>query len=114
MIGIYKITNTYNGKVYIGQSKDIEQRHIQHFTKLENGNHPNKQMQKEYNIYKKYFTFALTEECPLSLLNRAEKYWIEYYKSNQILYGYNQNAGGGYKNRKKNGRPTCLLDDLTS
>ena len=114
MIGIYKIVNTYNGKVYIGQTQDIEQRHMQHFTKLEHGNHPNKQMQKEYNLYKKYFTFSLVEECPLSLLNRAEKHWIEYYKSNNVLYGYNQNGGGGYKSRKKNGRPTCLLDDLTS
>ena len=26
MIGIYKITNLVNGKIYIGQSKDIERR----------------------------------------------------------------------------------------
>ena len=30
MIGIYKITNKLNGKVYIGQSRDIDARWRQH------------------------------------------------------------------------------------
>ena len=30
MVGIYKITNKLNGKVYIGQSNDIERRWAEH------------------------------------------------------------------------------------
>ena len=34
IIGIYKITNKINGKGYIGQSNDIENREIEHFKAL--------------------------------------------------------------------------------
>ena len=30
MIGIYKITNKINGKIYIGQSNDIKRRFLEH------------------------------------------------------------------------------------
>ena len=30
MIGVYKFTNKYNRKVYVGKSKDIEQRYKTH------------------------------------------------------------------------------------
>lgn len=33
-IGIYKITNTVNGKVYIGKSHNIEERFKQHIEGL--------------------------------------------------------------------------------
>ena len=45
--GIYKITNLLNGKVYVGQSQNVFERKIQHFTALRNGNHENREMQKD-------------------------------------------------------------------
>lgn len=39
MQGIYKITNTENGQVYIGRSTDIENRWKQHQEALEKGVH---------------------------------------------------------------------------
>ena len=36
MIGIYKITNNINGKIYIGQSIDIKERWKQHLYKAYN------------------------------------------------------------------------------
>ena len=36
MIGIYKITNKINNKIYIGQSIDIKERWKQHFYKAYN------------------------------------------------------------------------------
>ena len=39
MIGIYKIENKVNGKVYIGQSIDIETRIKRHFRELRKGIH---------------------------------------------------------------------------
>lgn len=114
MVGIYKITNTYNGKVYIGQSQDIEKRIEQHLTALQKKKHENKLMQKDYNMFSSAFSFEVLEECSLSLLNEAEKRWIAYYDSSNSMKGYNQNKGGAYKHRKNKGRPTCLLDEITN
>ena len=38
-IGIYKITNILNGKIYIGQSVDIEKRWSTHRAELKNNYH---------------------------------------------------------------------------
>jgi hypothetical protein len=40
------------------------------------------------------FTFNILEECDFSFLNEKEKYWINFYKSNNYEYGYNKNDGG--------------------
>lgn len=56
----------------------------------------------------------MVEECFLSMLNSREKYWIDYFKSAEKRYGYNQTAGGGSRKRKYKGRPVSLLDELTS
>lgn len=44
LIGIYKITNTKNNMVYIGQSINVEKRWINHKSKAFNTN------SREYNI----------------------------------------------------------------
>ena len=46
MIGIYKIENKVNGKVYIGQSIDIEKRWKEHISCLNNRTHHNDYLQK--------------------------------------------------------------------
>lgn len=45
--GIYKITNLNNGRVYIGQSKNVWGRRKQHWTALRGGHHENERMQKD-------------------------------------------------------------------
>lgn len=114
MQGIYKITNSNNGKVYIGQSKDINIRRIQHFTALGRGTHENKIMQSDFTANSIGWFFEVLEECPLSLLNVREKYWIDFYRSYSAEHGYNLTKGGGTRKRKYKGRPTSLLDELTN
>ena len=41
MIGIYKITNNVNGKIYIGQSVNIEKRWKDHISASKNKNYYN-------------------------------------------------------------------------
>lgn len=53
MIGIYKIENTTNGKVYIGESFNIKNRLQQHLDELESNNHYNKKLQHDWNVYGK-------------------------------------------------------------
>lgn len=87
-IGIYKITNNKNGKVYIGQSQNMYERWKQHRTALKNGNHPNKEMQKDWSKSSRGFRWDVIEYCSLEKLNEREKYWIDKY--NSIECGYNQ------------------------
>ncbi len=86
--GIYKITNLTNGKVYIGQSKNVYLRRTEHWTALRRNAHPNKEMQKDWNKNNRSFRFDVVEFCGISQLNDREKYWID--KLNTIETGYNQ------------------------
>jgi len=49
VVGIYIIKNSENGKVYIGQSVDVEYRICNHFSKLRCNRHDNEHMQRAYN-----------------------------------------------------------------
>jgi group I intron endonuclease len=49
--GIYKITNTTNNKFYIGSSKQLNKRIIDHFSRLRNNTHKNKFLQRAFNKY---------------------------------------------------------------
>lgn len=90
MIGIYKITNLIDGKVYIGQSHDIDQRFIEHC------NHHKFGVGKDiYELGKENFSFEVLEECSSELLDAREDYYIQKY--NAIKDGYN-NIRGGQKN----------------
>lgn len=93
MIGIYKITNTINNKVYIGQSVDITARWTRH------KNDCKKEKFSHYPLYRSFnkygidnFTFEVIEECSKDCLDEREKYWIGYY--NSFYNGYNQTKGG--------------------
>lgn len=46
--GIYTITNTRNGKVYVGQSNSIVQRWAQHATDLSRSRHSCKPLQDDF------------------------------------------------------------------
>jgi len=76
MIGIYKITSP-SGRVYIGQSVDIERRWLKY--KSVNC----KYQRKLYNSFNKYgvenHIFEIIEECEVMNLNTRERYWQEYY-----------------------------------
>lgn len=91
---IYKITNTLNDKVYIGQTvKTVEKRFIQH------KNNSNKSYFSQIVLYKAFNKYGIEnfkcetiEEVPNELLDEREKYWIEYY--NSYFEGYNSTLGG--------------------
>lgn len=51
MIGIYKITNLINSKVYIGQSNDIERRFKQHKSINEQKRHSHLPLYQAFNKY---------------------------------------------------------------
>jgi group I intron endonuclease len=73
MIGIYKITNKKNGKVYIGQSANIERRFKEHC-------HQNKsRISVDKAIFDEgieNFSFEVVEVCSIEELNDKETFWI--------------------------------------
>lgn len=95
MIGIYKIENKANGKVYIGQSIDIDTRWYNHIRELNGNRHCNPHFQRAWNKYgKDNFEFMVIEECTVQNIDERETYWIDYYKAIVPKYGYNITAGG--------------------
>lgn len=92
-MGIYKIENKVNGKVYVGQSVNIELRWGNHKSELKHNNHNNKYLQRAWNKYgSENFEFTVLEECELRELNSKEIFWIEYFDSYNS--GYNATLGG--------------------
>lgn len=90
MQGIYKITNTENGQVYIGRSTDIEKRWAEHQKALENGTHHSYKLQQCYNNLDdknklKYEVIELVKR-EIDLPDREQYYYDEYDSYNN---GYN-------------------------
>lgn len=95
MIGIYKIVNNINGKIYIGQSTNISRRWKEHRTRYTNVTEDSHIVL--YKAIKKYglnnFSFEVLEECKISELNEKEIYYIKLYNS-EVPNGYNLTSGG--------------------
>ena len=101
MIGIYKITNTINNKMYIGQSINIKERIAEHKRLALNKEFLNKFQYPLYLALNKYgidnFKFEIIMECSEEQLNYWEQYWIEKlntYINNPNSQGYNLTHGG--------------------
>lgn len=90
--GIYSFKNKLNGKVYVGQSKDVLTRKKQH----ERGDTNNSR--RFHNAMVKHgpegFDFQVLEYCEINLLDERESYWITELRSLYPL-GYNLTTGGG-------------------
>lgn len=97
MAFIYKITNSINGKSYIGKTCfSIEKRFKEH---QKDAFRDRNEKRPLYSAMRKYgienFTVEQIEECSDMLSSEREKYWIEYY--NTYINGYNATKGGDGK-----------------
>lgn len=88
--GIYKITCTFNGKIYIGQTSLFGKRKHEHFSALAHNRHENKSMQADWNEYRGYFRFDIVKRCPLEELNYWEKFYIDLWDTENPIKGYNR------------------------
>lgn len=100
MKGIYIWTQLSTGKVYIGQSSNLNQRYIQHITANDDlCFHP--EYRKDPTDFS-YRILAISDDYTAEDLNSLEKYFIEYYHANDPRYGFNATAGNGNKKAKPN------------
>lgn len=111
MIGIYKIQNKTNGKIYIGQSNDIRRRLKEHCYPEA---YKRSRIPVDTAIHKygeENFVFEVVEECSLEQLNQREEFWIQYYDSYKT--GYNCSKGGEQQSiGSNNGRASLTEDDV--
>lgn len=76
--GVYVITCTVNGKIYIGSSVNLFKRWNKHRTELRCNCHHNKHLQNAWNKYGEHsFTFAVLEECNKELNVEREQHWLD-------------------------------------
>lgn len=90
LVGIYKIQNKINGKIYIGQSVDINSRLQDH--RKNSSNTYLRNSIKKYGLSN--FSFEVEEICDESELDEREKFYIEYYDATNPDKGYNVQLGG--------------------
>lgn len=98
MVGIYKITNKVNGKVYVGKSEDINKM----FEICKNINDYPSNGLPIFNEISAYgvdkFEFNILEECPVSQLLEKETYYMNMYG----LKDSGNSSTGTSKGRKNN------------
>jgi group I intron endonuclease len=76
--GIYKITCTANGKIYIGSAINLRLRRNQHYSALNVNKHCNKYLQRTYNKYgKNDFKYEVLECCNPDILIEREQYYLD-------------------------------------
>lgn len=92
--GIYKITNIDTGKCYIGKSTNVKTRISDHF-KSSIGIKSIADQAVHHAILKEGFwnwSIEVITYCDKDKLSELEKYYIEFFKSQE--FGYNKNSGG--------------------
>lgn len=78
--GVYKIESLrFPGKIYIGSSGNIKQRHSRHLKDLRRNIHPNAKLQNHYNKYgEDDLIFTILVICPLDEILLAEQSFIDW------------------------------------
>jgi len=88
--GVYIIKNCINEKLYVGSSKNINERWVKHKFTLNNKKHCNKHLNSAWNKYgENNFKFSVIEYVELDKLIEREQYYIDYYNACDKNIGYN-------------------------
>jgi len=86
---IYGIKHLLSGKIYIGSTTKPKSRKKQHFSDLRKNRHCNKHLQRAFNKYGEGAFQWLVIETTTEDLAFREKYWIDYFYSDDGIHGYN-------------------------
>ena len=92
--GIYKLTSLENGMAYVGKSTDVKKRIADHFKSVV-GIKSIADQAVHHAILKEGFwnwTIEIITYCDKDKLSELEKYYIDFFKTQE--FGYNKNAGG--------------------
>jgi len=74
--GIYKVENIITGEYYIGKGW-LNERKVDHFTKLKAQKHSNPYLQESYNnVEHDHLQFSVLEKCKPELGSERERYYL--------------------------------------
>jgi group I intron endonuclease len=105
-IGIYKIINDINSRIYVGQSIDCETRWKGHL--YEAAHRANTVIDSAIRKYgQEHFKMIIVEECSTFELDDKEREWIE--KEESYEKGYNSTLGG--KSLRGEKHPKAILKE---
>lgn len=77
-VGIYRITNSVNGKHYVGSTSAMRTRWSQHRAQLRRGDHHCTHLQNAWNKYgEASFEFVIIEECEVGQLLEREQVHLD-------------------------------------
>lgn len=116
--GIYAIKNNINGKLYVGQSKDIQSRYRQHCSSLKKNKHYNLHLQKNYNKYGEFsFDLIILEECDIISLGINEQKWIDNFPRNNLYnqifdVQYRQGENNPFFGKKHNEKSKIIMSEF--
>ncbi len=86
-IGVYSITNRGDNTTYIGESKNLEVRFIEHLRRLSTNRHVNSHLQNAVNKYGiENFEFEVIELCNLEDTKIREHYWVDYLRESGTTF----------------------------
>lgn len=103
--GVYKITCSVTGKVYVGSSQNLRTRWRIHRNELSRGVHKNARLQRAWRKYgKEVFNFAVLEYVPSTELLNREQHWIDQLRAVEKGYGFNirprAESNRGFRHRR--------------
>lgn len=115
--GIYGFQNIYNGKWYIGKSKNLYNRYLHH--KSEYKKNLNKQFYQAINKYGwdsfNYHILKEYNEIPSKKeLSLEEEKYIKIYNSYKDGYNASENSSGGFISEEHKEKCTKILNDLNN
>lgn len=86
---IYAIQHNVTKKIYIGSSKNAENRYMQHISALRSNRHTNEDMQEDFNKYGENYSFYILEEITSYSERKKEYEWM--FKYNTLVKGVGYN-----------------------
>ena len=85
--GIYIIKNSLNNKIYVGGSKNLEARKLDHFRRLKNNKHKNINLQNAYNLSgRKNLDFIIILYCESFEIKKYEQFFVDQNRNSGLLY----------------------------
>lgn len=90
MAGVYTITNTIDGKMYVGCATIVEDRWRRHKGQLRRQKHHSIYLQRAWDKYgEEAFEFEVLVECDIDYMFSEENYWCNLLGVHDHNYGYN-------------------------
>ena len=89
--GVYAIRCRYNGRTYVGSSKNIKRRWLRHRGDLRGGIHHSPHLQRAWDKYgEQGFEFFVLSYCAVDELLEHEQFWLD---SSTCFYNGSRTAG---------------------